>query len=184
MSLLIAGLVVFLGVHMLPMLGGVRQDLQSRLGAGAYRALFSLVSLAGLLMIVWGKARAPFVHIYLPPSWGHLVTATLMLPALILLPAANMPGNIKRLTPHPMLWAVILWSTGHLSANGDLASVLLFGSFGIYAVLDIASANRRGARCASAAVPISRDLMVLAAGIIAYGALRFLHPYLFGVAVA
>jgi len=184
MELLIAGLLVFLGMHMLPMLQGPRQRLQSRLGSKGYRVFFSLVSLAGLIMIIVGKARAPFVPVYPPPSWGHSVTATLMLPALILLPAANMPGNIKRLTPHPMLWAVLLWSLGHLCANGDLASVLLFGSFGIYAALDMTSANRRGAARATSAAPLGRDFMVLAAGVVAYGVLRFLHPYLFGVTVA
>jgi len=181
MGLLVAGLIVFIGIHSLPMAGALRNHLQQRLGAGSYRLLFSLVSVAGFAMIVLGKGQAPYVHVYDPPAWGRSFAGLIMLPALVLLPAAHMPGNIKRFTRHPMLWAVVAWSAGHLAANGDLASLLLFGGLGLYAVLDMISANRRGASLATARLPLSRDLAVLAAGIIAYALLRFLHPYLFGV---
>lgn len=181
MGVLVAGLIVFLGAHALPMAAALRSSLRQRLGAGAYRLLFSLVSLVGLAMIVLGKGQAPFVHVYDPPAWGRAFAGAMMLPALVLLPAAHMPGNIKRFTRHPMLWAVVAWSVGHLAANGDLASLLMFGGFGLYALLDMASANLRGARLASARAPLGRDLAVVAAGLIAYALLRYLHPYLFGV---
>ena len=183
MTLLVAGLAVFIGIHLLPGVPPLREALVARLGANAYRGLFSLIALAGLVLIVIGKGRAEFEPLYQPPAWGRLAPAILMLPALILLPAANMPGNIKRFTRHPMLWAVVLWSAGHLLANGDKASVLLFGSLGAYALVDMVSANLRGAEKSTARYPVRKDLMVVAAGVIAYGVLVAAHPWLFGVAV-
>lgn len=183
MTLLIAGLALFIGIHLLPTFEPLRDSLADKLGANAYRGVFSLLALAGLVLIVIGKGRAGFEPVYQPPSWGRLAPAILMLPALILLPAANMPTNIKRYTRHPMLWGVVLWAGAHLMANGDKASLLLFGSLGVYAVFDMISANLRGAQKSTTRYPIKKDLMVVAAGVIAYGVLVAAHPWLFGVAV-
>lgn len=183
MTLLIIGLIVFIGAHSLPSFVGLRETLIRKLRFSGYRGLFSLVSLAGLVLIVIGKARADFVPLWDPPSWGRHAAMAFMLAAFILLPAAYMPTNIKRFTRHPMLWAVTLWASGHLLANGDMASVLLFGSFGVYSLLDMASANRRGAALQTQRVSPLKDGLVVLVGLFAYGILVSAHPYLFGAAI-
>ena len=102
---------------------------------------------------------------------------------MILLAAAFIPGNLKRFTAHPMLWAVTLWALVHLLANGDLAGLLLFGGFGLYALYAIGSQNRRGARPAQTRRAIAGDIGAVVAGLIAYALLLKFHASLFGVAV-
>lgn len=183
MTLLTIGMAVFIGVHLVPSLAGWRTGLVARLGFGRYKVLFSVVSAIGLALIVIGKAQAPFIALWTPPAWGRHAAMGLMPIAFILLAAAYLPSNIKRLTAHPMLWGVLLWAAAHLAANGDAASLLLFGGFGAFAAFDMWSANRRGARPAASPMPVSRDALAIIAGLILYGALLALHPYLFGVAV-
>ncbi len=183
MGLLILGLVVFFAIHLLPSRPALHERLIARLGRKQYRLFFSLVAVIGLVLIVVGKSRAPFQSLYLPPAWGRHATMLLVLIAMVLLWASQMPTNIKRLTPHPMLWAVIAWGSGHLLANGDVASVLLFGSFVLFAIFDIVSANRRGASRATESVPFRRDILVVAAGVGLYLVFLGLHQTLFGVPV-
>ncbi len=183
MNLLILGIVIFIGVHLLPSLVPVRRAAMERLGPGAYKGLFSLLSLVGLVLIAVGKVMADFQPLWQPPVWGRYAALVLLLPVFVLLAAANMPSNIKRFTRHPMLWGVTLWSVGHLLANGDRASLLLFGSFGAYALFDMVSANLRGAVKQEKVYPLVKDGVTVAAGLLVYGVLLVLHPYLFGVAV-
>jgi uncharacterized membrane protein len=183
MTLLISGLILFLGIHLFPRLRGVRGRIIGRLGERAYQGVFSVFALVGLVLIVFGMARAPFVAVYSPPSWGKTPAFVLMPVSLMLLAAANMPTNLKRFTRHPMLWGVVLWSSVHLLANGDLASLMLFGAFGIYALVDMALANMQGLALGPARYPMRKDLMVVGAGIVAYLVLVFLHGYLFGVSL-
>jgi uncharacterized membrane protein len=181
MVFLVLGIVLFIGIHLLPSLASLRQRLMDRFGERAYKGIFSLISLAGFGLLVFGKAKADFIPVWTPPAWGRHLALSLMPIALMLLAAAYLPSNVKRLTPHPMLWGVTLWAAVHLAANGDLASIILFGSFGVFALFDIVSANARGAAIAKVKYPAGRDLAVVAIGLIAYGLLLFLHPYLFGV---
>jgi len=183
MTLLITGMLVLIGIHLLPSFVSLRQGLIGRLGWQVYQAGFALIALAGLILIVVGMSRADFVALWQPPAWGRQAALILMLPALFLLVGAYLPSNIRRITRHPMLWGVTLWSTAHLLANGDLASLILFGGLGAFALFDMASANRRGAAKQTALVPCSRDFLVLGIGVIAYVVLLYLHPYLFGVKV-
>lgn len=183
MNLLILGIVIFIGVHLLPSFVSVRLATINRFGPGAYKGLFALLSLVGLVLMVVGKYRADFQPLWQPPAWGRFAALVLLPPAFVLLAAANMPSNIKRLTRHPMLWGVTLWSVGHLLANGDRASLLLFGSLGIYALLDMLSANLRGAVKQVKVYPLGKDGVTVAAGLVIYVVLLLLHPYLFGVAV-
>jgi uncharacterized membrane protein len=101
--------------------------------------------------------------------------------ALTLLVAAFMPTNLKRFTRHPMLWGVTIWAAVHLLSNGDLASLILFGSFGAFSLFDMWSANRRGAELSSQALPYWRDLLVVVVGAIVYVAFLKSHAWLFGV---
>jgi len=157
--------------------------LTTRLGSGPFRGLFSVISLAGLILIIYGKSKAGFVPLWEPPGWGKDVVVVLMVPSFILLAAANMKSNIKLFTCHPMLWGVALWSAAHLLANGDLASLFLFGSFGVFSLFAMFSANLRGATKQVTKYPFTKDAAVIVAGIVTYGVFMFLHPYLFGVAI-
>lgn len=183
MNLLILGIIIFIGVHLLPSFVSLRRAAMDRLGPGTYKGLFSLLSLVGLVLMVGGKYLADVQPLWQPPAWGRFAAIVLMLPVFVLLAAANMPSNIKRYTRHPMLWGVTLWSAGHLLANGDRASLLLFGSLGAYAVFDMLSANLRGAVKQISVYPLAKDGVTVAAGLVVYVALLLLHPYLFGVAV-
>jgi uncharacterized membrane protein len=176
-------MVLFLGVHLVPTRPGLRNALASRLGDNGYKGAFSLVSLLGLALIIWGKSLAPYCHVFTPPAWGRHATMGLMLLSCIGLAAIYLPTNLKRLTAHPLLWSTVFWGAGHLLANGDLASVLLFGGFLAFALLDIWSANSRGALAQTKPQSILRDAVVLALGLVLYAGLLVVHPHAFGVAV-
>ena len=181
MSWLVLGIVVFFAVHLLPTVPALRAVAVEKLGGSAYKGTYSALAAAGLVMIIWGKVTADFVPLWEPPTWGRPATLPLMLVALILLAASHMPGNIKRITRHPMLWGIALWGLAHLAANGDLASLLLFGSFLSYTVIDGLSVMTRNSKTPLETQPIRRDLIAVIAGAVAFGVLLFLHPYLFGV---
>lgn len=183
MTLLVLGLLLFLGIHSLPTVVPLRQKLVDRLGLKGYKGLFVLLSLAGFVLIIFGKARAPFVPLWDAPEWGRHAAMGLMPFAFILLMGAYVPSNLKRFTRHPMLWGVSFWAAAHLLANGDLASVLLFGGFAIYSLADMASENRRGVRLQAAKLSPLRDGILVVVGLLAYGIFLFAHPYLFGPAV-
>ena len=181
MTRLVVGALLFFATHMLPWLPPLVSALVRVLGQRGYRALFAVLSLIGLILMVLGYRAAQFSPVYTPPAWGSTAAVVLMLPAAILLVAAYAPGNVRRYTRHPMLWGVALWSLAHLLANGDRASLLLFGSFGVYALLDMESANLRGARKSNQRLPWSRDAFVVIIGLVVYSGLLRLHPILFGV---
>jgi uncharacterized membrane protein len=147
--LLVIGLVVFLGAHLVPTFPKTRADLRIRLGENGYKGLFSLVSLVGLVLIVigFGEARMASWNMVLwsPPVWTKHISFALMLPAFILLVATYIPSRIRDRAKHPMLAAIKIWALAHLIANGDLAGVLLFGAFLAYGVYDRISVKRRGA---------------------------------------
>jgi uncharacterized membrane protein len=183
MTLLIAGLLVFFGIHLVPTLVPLRRRLAAWKGEGPYQLGYSLVAAAGLALVVYGKAIAPYVPVYEPPLWTTHITWGLMWLAVTIFPAAYLPSNLKRFVRHPFLWGVALWAVAHLLANGDLASLLLFGAFGLYALYDMCSANRRGAALSDVRQPLWRDAVLVAVGTAAYLLIIRLHPLLFGVAV-
>lgn len=147
MKLLIAGLVVFLGVHSLRMFAPYwRAQTMERLGQGPWKGLYSLVALAGLVMIAWGfdLARDQPVIVWTPPTGMRHAAALLTLLAFVLLAAAYVPGNqIKARLHHPMVLGVKSWALAHLLATGMLAHLLLFGSFLAWAVLNFRAARLR-----------------------------------------
>ena len=148
MVLLILGLILFLGIHSVSIVSADRRNrLVQQMGEGPWKGLYSLVSLAGFVLIVvgYGDAReAPVLLYTLPNGFKHLA-AVLMLPVFVLLLAAYLPGRIQRAAKHPMLLAVKLWALAHLLANGTLADVLLFGGFLAWAVVDRISVKKRAA---------------------------------------
>lgn len=182
MTLLIIGLLIFFGIHFVPAAAGLKQSLTDRLGENGYKGVFSLLSAVGLGLIIWGYSRADFVAVYDAPAWGRHAAMLLVLLAMICLASFNLNTRIKRMLRHPMLVGIILWGVGHLLANGDLASVLLFGAFVAYAVTDILLANAQG-RVKESEVKPYHDLIAVAAGVVVYGVFVVLHPYVIGVPV-
>jgi uncharacterized membrane protein len=184
MTLLIISIVVFLGVHLLPTLPDVRNRLIGRFGENGYKALFALVSTAGFVLLVYGFARAPVIQVWSPPDWTRWVAIVLMLPAFILVVAAYVPGQIKSKLRHPFLAGIKFWALAHLIANGDLASILLFGSFLAYAVYDRIAAKRREERglvTVPGTGPARNDVISIVGGLALYVIfLVWLHPLLIG----
>jgi len=149
MTLLILGLVVFLGVHSVRIVAeGWRTRVRERLGANAWRGLISVLSIVGFVLIVWGygQARQQPLVLWPSPTWTRHLAALLTLPAFILLVAAYIPGNaIKARLHHPMVLGVKAWALAHLLANNTLADLLLFGGFLAWAVASYTAAKRRDA---------------------------------------
>ncbi|MEP1930934.1 MAG: NnrU family protein [Roseibium sp.] len=193
MLVLIVGLILFLGVHSLQMLPAIRTGLREKLGENGYKGLYSIVSLLGFVMIIYGYGDARTAGspiLYDPPAWLNHVTMLFMVPVFIFLVAAYVPSRIKIALKHPMLVAIKLWAFSHLLANGDLASVLLFGGFLVWAVVDRISLKRR-ARAATQAIPAAstpgkfNDILVILTGLVLYGLFVWkLHALVIGVPVA
>ncbi|MGL4285032.1 MAG: NnrU family protein [Phreatobacter sp.] len=187
MSILILGLALFLGVHVVTMLRGPRAQLVQGFGEGPYKGAYSLVSAVGLGLVIYGygAARAQgYVQIWSPPAaFGH-VTALLMAVAFVSLVAYGAPnGKIKSTLKHPMLVAVKAWSLGHLLANGDLASILLFGSFLAWAVAARISLKRRPDAVEPPSAPWGTgDVIAIVGGLAAMVVfMLWLHPIIIGV---
>lgn len=186
MTILIIGLILFLGTHSLPFLAPVwRQNLHVRIGENAYKGLAGLANLIGFLLIIWGYglAHTAPIGLYAPPVWTRHLSLLVLLPVFPLLFAAYLPGRIQSITKHPMLLAVILWAAAHLIANGNLADVILFGSFLAWALADRVSFTWRTAPPVQGAPPgKANDWIALVAGLLVYGAfLGWLHLWLIGV---
>lgn len=188
MTLFLLGLAIFFGAHFYSALRSraPEKDIKARLGYGPYMGLYSLVSLVGLGLIIYGYgATRGEGLLYSPPTWMAHLNLVLMIPAMILLIASQIPtGRLKKMTKHPMLLAVKIWAVGHLLANGELNSVLLFGSFLAFAVFDRIMVKRRGdiGPGPDAATYSTMDVIAVVGGLTVWGGFLFwLHPILFGV---
>jgi uncharacterized membrane protein len=186
MSYLVLGLLLFLGVHSVAIVASDWRDRTlARMGEGAWKGLYSVISIAGFVLLIWGYglARQTPTVLYTPPVWTHYLTAALMLPVFPMLLAAYLPGRIKAALKHPMLAAVKLWAVAHLIANGMLADVLLFGGFLVWAVADRISMKRRPVRVIRTAPPSGfNDLIAVVAGLALYAVFAaWLHARWFGV---
>lgn len=188
MLFLIIGLVLFLGIHSVSIVAeGWRDSTMQRVGEGAWKGIYSLVSLAGFGLIVWGygEARLDPVLLYSPPAWLRHVGMLVLLPVFPLLVAVYFPGRIKRVAKHPMLLATKLWALAHLLMNGMLADVLLFGGFLIWAIADRISMKRRTQRPLPS-LPESKinDVIVFVVGIgIYFVFVKWLHTVLIGIPI-
>ncbi|HEX2492453.1 MAG TPA: NnrU family protein, partial [Steroidobacter sp.] len=149
MSCFVLGLIAFLGMHSVSIAApGWRDATAARIGENSWKGLYSLVSIAGLALLIWGYgvARADPMVLYTPPAWTRWLSAILMAPVFPLLLATYVPGRIKAALQHPMLAAVKFWALAHLIANGTLPDVLLFGGFLAWAIADRISLKRRTQR--------------------------------------
>lgn len=185
MTLLILGLLIFIGIHLVPIRTTMRADLAVRFGEGAYKGLFSLVAFAGLILIIYGYGEARYAasgnpQLWIPPRWTRHVTMTLMLPVFVLLAAAYLPGRISAAVKHPMLLSVKLWAFAHLLISGRLAQLILFGSLLAWAVADRISAKKRALPIKSG--PVRNDIIAIVIGLLAYAfMLTRGHALLIGV---
>ena len=188
LAILIAGLVVMHGTHVFVTFRAARAGLIARVGLAGYRVLFSLVSLAGLVLVVrgYGSYRAhEWVDLWSPPAFMRHITIGLMLIVSILIAATFIPSHIKSRAKYPMLAAIKIWAFAHLLSNGDLGSVLLFGSFLAWAVYARIAAKRR-TDLAPAVAPSgwTNDAIAVAIGIVIFLALGYVfHPVAIGVPV-
>jgi len=186
MSYLIAGLVVFLGVHSVSIVAsGWRERMLARMGERPWKSIYSLLSLVGFVLIIYGYgvARRDPVVLYSPPYWMRHLTVLLMLPVFPALISSYFPGRIKATLKHPMLVAVKLWAVAHLLSNGMLADVLLFGAFLAWAVFDRISMKWRPEHVRRTAPPRPvNDVIATVVGLALYAIFLFwLHAKLFGV---
>jgi len=188
MTYLILGLILFLAVHSVRIVADDwRTRTIARIGAGPWKGIYSLISIAGFVLLVWGygQARSGGMVLYNPPAFTRHIAGLLMLVSLALVAAAYVPGNhIKAALGHPMLAGIKLWAFAHLLSNGRLADVILFGAFLGWAVVYFIAARRRD-RAAGTVYPagqVTRTALTVAAGVGAWAALVFgLHLWLIGV---
>jgi uncharacterized membrane protein len=185
MTLFLAGIALFFIPHVFTAFWrDARSRFVNKLGAGPYKGLYSLLSAAGLVMIVVGWGGADARSLFVSPLWLRYVTQLLMLLALIALASAYLPkGRVAPALKHPMLAGVKLWAFAHLLVNGEVRSLVLFGAFLAYAVADRIAVKRRG-EPTPAAGPWRNDIYPVAAGGAAWALIYYwLHPYIGGVAL-
>lgn len=183
MTTFILGLIVFFTAHGFTAFCRKQRDgLVAKLGKGPYQGLYSLVSLAGFILIIVGWRHADVSALYQTPVFMRYVTEALMAPAIILLVAAYLPaGKIAPAVKHPMLAGVKIWAFAHLLVNGEIRSVLLFGSFLAFGIADRIAVKKRNAPI-RAAGPVRNDVIAVVVGLAAYAAIAlYLHRYIAGV---
>lgn len=184
MLLLILGLVLFFSPHLLREVGLRQALIDSLPSVGAYKGLYSLLALAGLIMIVWGKSVAPFNMVWQPVYELRFMSHVLMIPALILFVAGNLPCSyLSKYLRNPMLLGVTFWGASHLWSNGDLASMLLFGSFTLWAAskffslgLNVAGTDKKPS--------MLWDIIALIVGLVLYVGISVYHGQMFGVGLS
>lgn len=190
MLVMIIGIIVFLGIHSVRIVAPRwRLAKMEEWGEGKWKGLYSVVSIVGLALLIWGfgMARLEAPILYEPPVWMKHITLLLMLFAFIFLGVfIAPPGRMKPALKHPMLIAIKTWALAHLLANGDLASLILFLSFLAWAVFDrIALKRQARAGLAPTAItpgPVTNDVIAVLIGLVLYGLFIWkLHAVLIGV---
>ena len=188
MAMLILGLVLFLGVHSVRIFADDWRSAQiARRGENAYKGIYSLVSAAGLVLIVWGYGQTRVVPIDLwnPPVWTRHLASLFTLGSFVLIAAAYVPrSRIKAAVGHPMVAGVKLWAFAHLLANGRAGDVVLFGAFLAWAIVDYVSARRRDRAAGRKPAPgtLAGDAITVSAGVVAWLVFAmYLHALLIGV---
>ncbi len=189
MTYLILGLIFFLGTHSVRIFAeDWRTRTIARIGPNPWKGVYSLISIAGFVLLVWGYGQARLTGdvLYSPPVFMRHIAALLVLLSFVLLAAAKVPGNhIKAAVGHPMAAGVKLWAFAHLLSNGSVADVILFGAFLAWAILDYIASRKRD-RAAGTRYPAgsgARTAMTVVAGVAAWVVFAFwAHLWLIGVA--
>jgi uncharacterized membrane protein len=186
MTVLILGLILFLGTHSVSIVAPAWRDaMYDRLGEPKWKGPYSLISIVGFVLIIvgFGMARQNPVVLYAPPTWTRHLAMLLLVPVFPLLIASKLPGRIKTATKHPMLLATKIWAFAHLLVAGRLGDVVLFGAILAWAVADRISFKHRTVRAMPLAKPSPyNDAIAVVGGLVAY--VLFLiwgHRWLIGV---
>ena len=182
MNLLILGITIFFSIHLIPIFP-LKKFLINRLGENKYKGLFSLIALIGILIIIYGFSSADYYPIWDPLPYSKGLALTLMPISIVLLVGANIQTNIKRLTKHPMLIGILIWSFVHLLSNGDLRSIILFVSFGVYALIDIIFSKKVLTTNNTANYTLTKDIIVVIIGLLVYAIIVYFHQYIGGVVI-
>ncbi len=183
MWLLVLGLLMWTSIHFFPSVAKCTKGLIiSKIGIGPYKGLFAILIVSSVVLIVFGWRSIEPVDVYLPYSWGRQVTFILVLLTFILFVAARRATNIKRILRHPQLTGLVLWSIGHLFANGDNRSLILFSWLGIWAIIEMILISRREGEWAKPeTVSVKNDVITVIGGCVLYAILLMVHPYLSGI---
>lgn len=182
MTKLLLGVSLWSCTHLLPAIfPRLRQTLAGRLGENGYKGLFTVLMVLAIYLVISGwKATIPTL-VFLPPDWGRHLTALLVLFGFILFFAPYPPNNIRRWLRHPQLTGVALWGIGHLFANGEGRSVVLFGGLAAWAIAEIVLINRRdGAWTPPSPAPRRNDIALIVGAVVVYAVVAAAHQWLFG----
>lgn len=188
MTLLILGIILFLATHLIRVVApGFRLSMTDRFGLMGWRVINSALSLLSLIVLIWGYATAPVINVWFPPMGMNHLTITLMLIAMICLVAGFLPaGHIATKTKHPIVLSIKIWAAAHLFANGDLASILLFGSllaWGVVLRINYKRRQRAGDLELKPFVSARYDAIAVVIGLALWALITFkLHELLIGVA--
>ena len=183
MTIMIAGLVLFLGIHLVPAVPPARAVLTARWKEKRYKAVFSLVSAVGLVLIIAGYALSgDRTRLFSPLPTARTLAPYAMVVSFILFAAANMRGHLRASLRHPMLLGLLIWSVVHLFANGDRRGTVLFGAFALYAIVDLGSAIARNA-VKTFEPAVKYDVMAIVGGTVVALVVMTFHRLLFGVQV-
>jgi len=184
MAMLITGVLLWSLVHLMKSVTpGLRASIQGAIGEGPHKGLVALLLLGSLALMIFGWRSTPGGFVYDPPTWGRHANMTLMFFAILLAGAAQGASRIRQWIRHPMLTGVLVWAVGHLLANGDNKSLVLFGGLGLWALISIVTVSRnegawvKPVKIASA----GRELLSLVIAAILYALLFWAHPYLSGI---
>ncbi len=185
MTILASGLALFFILHMIPFWGtGIKSTITIKIGAGPYKGLFALATLASFVLIVFGWQASEIEIFYDAPVWGRHATPLFVLFGILLFIASNAPTNIRRMLRHPQLIGVMLWGIGHLMSNGETRSVLLFGGMIVFSLAAIISSNKRdGDWIKRDIVPLSRDIITIVIGLVVFAALYYFHASFTGISI-
>ncbi|WP_299442126.1 NnrU family protein [uncultured Rhodospira sp.] len=181
MTILAIGILLFFLTHIVPTMPVQRARIVDRVGEKPYKAGFSVLSLIGLGLIIYGFSVAPRMPGYAMPEWGEYVPLVAMPLAFILVLAAYIPCNIARWTWHPMTIGVLLWAAAHLMASPYAASGLLFGSFALYGVFNLLGQFVRVQPDPPPKQPVGKDIIVVFIGLSLFIVMTVSHHILFGV---
>ena len=181
MHILVIGLAVFVVGHLLPMTQ-LKPALKTRLGDRGYGMVFGVFSLVSLALIVWGYSTAEFIGLYEPPLWGRHVTIICVFTAIVVLLSPLRPTHLAKWVGNPLAVGFLLWAVGHLFANGDVASVAMFGTFAVYCALNLLFRSKPEPAPERVAY-FSGDMVVLSAAAIIFLLIFAAHPYIIGVPI-
>ncbi len=183
MAFLILGIVLFIAIHLLPTFSRQRKLLINRLGHIPYLVVFSAISSIAFLLIIYGYTQADRTTLWQPLAFGRSLSLAVMPVVFVLIAAAYLKTHIRAKLRHPMLIGTVIWAIAHLTANGSAPSVILFGSFLVYAIADMIMAKPRPNLIPSGIPSTTHDIIAVIVGLSLYATLLYSHGILFGVPI-